>query len=134
LVGTNPEAVYGVVRGDSRIELTGEVKDAMAEIAKAQLSVVPLLTGSGTHFKILEAWAAGTAVVSTTLGGEGLSQNLRIADRADAFVRAVSELLTDSGERRRFEDAGRTSYESSFHRRAGWDVLDTQGPGRHLVS
>ena len=124
LVGMHPEAVSGVVCGDERIELTGFVPDAMAEIARARLSVVPLLAGSGTRIKILEAWAAGTAVVSTTLGAAGLPGCLRIADGAEAFERAVAELLGDGGERRRLEDAGRKAYEQRFHRQAGWSVLD----------
>lgn len=132
LVGMNPEAVRNVVRGDSRIELTGFVEDAMAEIGEAQLAVVPLLSGSGTRIKILEAWAAGTAVVSTTLGSEGLPGCLRIADGAEAFERAVAELLDDPGERKRLEEAGRKTYEVRFHRKAVWNILDIEGPGREL--
>ena len=132
LVGMNPEAVRPVVCGDPRVELTGAVEDAMAEIRKAQLAVVPLLAGSGTRIKILEAWAAGTAVVSTSRGAEGLTGSLRIADGADAFERAVVELLGDSGERKRLEDAGRASYEKRYHRKAGWSILDKEWPEREL--
>jgi glycosyltransferase involved in cell wall biosynthesis len=124
LVGMHAEAVAGVVCGDRRIELTGFVPDAMAEIERARLAVVPLLSGSGTRIKILEAWAAGTAVVSTTLGAEGLPECLRIADGAEAFERAVAELLGDGGERRRLAEAGRKVYEQRYHRRAAWSVLD----------
>jgi glycosyltransferase involved in cell wall biosynthesis len=133
LVGMNPEAVRNVVCGDSRIETTGAIKDAMGEIGRAQLSVVPLLAGSGTRIKILEAWAAGTAVVSTTLGAEGLPRCLRIADTAEMFERAVVELLGDPRERQRLEAAGRSAYELRFHRQAGWSVLDIEGPGRELT-
>ena len=132
LVGMNPESVRSIVCGDNRVELTGAVDDAMSEIARAQLSVVPLLSGSGTRIKILEAWAAGTAVVSTSLGAEGLPQNLRIADGADNFERAIVELLNDPGERHRLEQSGRKTYETGFHRKAGWAVLDRAGPGRDL--
>ena len=132
LVGMNPEAVRPVVCGDSRIEMTGAVEDALREIGQAQLAVVPLLAGSGTRIKILEAWAAGTAVVSTTLGAEGLPGCLRIADGAEAFERAVVELLGDPAERRRLEEAGRTAYEARYHRKAGWAVLDEEGPGRNF--
>lgn len=133
LVGMNPHAVRGIVCGDSRVELTGAVEDAMTEIARAQLSVVPLLAGSGTRIKILEAWAAGTAVVSTSLGAEGLPDSLRIANGADAFERAIVELLNDPHERHRLETAGRKLYESRYHRQAGWAVLDAEGPGRHIL-
>ena len=132
LVGMNPEAVRPVVCGDSRIEMTGAVEDALREIGQAQLAVVPLLAGSGTRIKILEAWAAGTAVVSTTLGAEGLPGCLRIADGAEAFERAVVELLGDPAERRRLEEAGRTAYEARYHRKAGWAVLDEEGSGRNF--
>ena len=132
LVGMNPEAVRHVVCGDPRIEMTGAVEDAMSEIAKAQLAVVPLLAGSGTRIKILEAWAAGTPVVSTTLGAEGLPGCLRIADTAEEFERAVAELLGDPRERQRLADTGRITYETRYHRQAGWSVLDIEGPGREL--
>jgi polysaccharide biosynthesis protein PslH len=132
LVGMNPEAVRHVVCGDPRIELTGAVEDAMSEIGKAQLAVVPLLAGSGTRIKILEAWAAGTAVVSTTIGAEGLPGCLRIADSAEEFERAVAELLGDPRERQRLADAGRITYEMRYQRQAGWSVLDIEGPGREL--
>ncbi|MBI2686018.1 MAG: glycosyltransferase [Acidobacteria bacterium] len=124
LVGMNPDAVLRVVCGDSRVEVTGAVPDALAEIAQAKLAVVPLLSGSGTRIKILEAWAAGTAVVSTSLGAEGLPVCLRLADGAPAFERAVAELLSDPAKRRCLEDAGRKAYEQRFHRRAGWEILD----------
>jgi len=72
LVGMNPEAVMGSVSGLDRVEMTGAVEDAFAEIARGAVAVVPLLAGSGTRVKILEAWAAGTPVVSTRIGAEGL--------------------------------------------------------------
>lgn len=134
LVGMNPDAVRGIVAADSRVELTGAVENALAEIAAAQLSVVPLLSGSGTRIKILEAWAAGTAVVSTPLGAEGLPPSLRLAEGADAFERAVTELLLDPSERRRLEDAGRKTYEQRFHRQAGWRALDSEGPGKQFTT
>ena len=71
LVGKNPDAVQRFTAGDPRIEVAGPVEDAVRELA-ARVAVVPLLAGSGTRFKILEAWAAGLPVVSTTIGAEGL--------------------------------------------------------------
>ena len=50
----------------------GAVDDAVAELARCRTAVVPLLAGSGTRLKILEAWAAGLPVVSTRIGAEGL--------------------------------------------------------------
>jgi polysaccharide biosynthesis protein PslH len=132
LVGMNPEAVRGVVAGDPFVEMTGAVADAMPEIARARLSVVPLLAGSGTRIKIVEAWAAGTAVVSTSLGAEGLPACARVADGAAAFAGAVTQLLEDAGARRQLEEDGRAAYERYFHRRAAWDALDAAGPVRQF--
>src|SRR5207249_5012557 len=72
LVGKNPQAVRRFTSGDSRIQVVGPVENAIRELARARAAVVPLLTGSGTRLKILEAWAAGLPVVSTTVGAEGL--------------------------------------------------------------
>ncbi len=90
------------------IEITGFVEDAVAVIAQAQVAVVPLLAGSGTRIKILEAWAAGTPVVSTTLGAEGLEFH----DREHLV------LADDAGQlhRRRVRAAG-LARESRTHRR-----------------
>lgn len=72
LVGCNAEAISALVKGDPRVRVIGPVEDAVAAIGAARVVVVPLLSGSGTRFKILEAWAARRAVVSTTIGAEGL--------------------------------------------------------------
>jgi polysaccharide biosynthesis protein PslH len=72
VVGKNPGGLGKMLDGDPRIEVVGPVDDALAELAHSKIAVVPLLSGSGTRVKIIEAWAAGVPVVSTTLGAEGL--------------------------------------------------------------
>ena len=52
LIGKNPDAVARWTSGDDRIRVVGPVEDAVAEIARAKVAVVPLLSGSGTRFKI----------------------------------------------------------------------------------
>lgn len=127
LVGKNPEGVRKYVRGDPRIQLSGPVDNAVEALASARLVVVPLLAGSGTRVKILEAWAAGRAVVSTTLGAEGLpasnGQHLLLADSAEAFVRAVSLLLEFPEERRRLGQAGRALYQQHLTWHTAWEIL-----------
>jgi glycosyltransferase involved in cell wall biosynthesis len=128
LVGKNPEAVSRYTAGDPRIEVTGEVSDAVVELARARAAVVPLLAGSGTRFKILEAWAAGVPVVSTTIGAEGLpavhGENLLLADGGPAFVSAVTEVLQDSNLRGKLAAAGRVLYEQAFTWESVWKKLD----------
>lgn len=127
LIGRNPEAVAQYVAGDGRIECTGPVADAVEALASAQVAVAPLLAGSGTRLKLLEAWAAGRAVVSTRLGAEGLpvrdGEHLLLADGAQAFLAAVIRLLDDPQERRRLGQAGRALYETAFTTQQGWRNL-----------
>lgn len=131
LVGRNPEAIERIVRGGSRIRLVGPVEDAIAAIASARVAVVPLLSGSGTRFKILEAWAAERAVVSTTIGAEGLGagdkEQLLIADDPLGFAGAVQDLLDDSADRRRIAEAGHKLYLERYTWSAAWKKLESSG-------
>ncbi len=131
LVGRNENAVRSIVAGDNRIEFTGPIDDAIATLAEAKVCVVPLLSGSGTRFKILEAWAAARAVVSTSLGAEGLGArhetHLLIADDAAAFSDAVVQLLNDPALRKRVGDAGRELYLQRFTWPAAWKALASEG-------
>jgi glycosyltransferase involved in cell wall biosynthesis len=128
LVGRNPAAVSPFTAGDSRIEVTGEVDDAVRELARARVAVVPLLAGSGTRFKILEAWSAGLPVVSTTIGAEGLpardGEHLLIADGGPAFAEAVTRLLENTNLRRQLGHAGRQLLEREFTWGAAWKQLN----------
>ena len=73
--------------------------------------------------KILDAWAMGKAVVSTSIGCEGLEAvdgvNILIRDDPGAFAQAVDEVLDDPALRRRVGDAARLTAE----RRYSWDVI-----------
>jgi polysaccharide biosynthesis protein PslH len=127
LIGKNARGVQRYTSGDPRIDLHGPVEDAIECLAKAKVAVVPILSGSGTRVKILEAWAASTAVVSTRLGAEGLAgrdgEHLLIADEAGDFASAVSNLLGSDEERERTAKAGRRLYETAYTWEAGWEKL-----------
>jgi len=127
VIGKNAHGVRRYTGGDERIELRGPVEDAIGLLAEAKVAVAPVLVGSGTRVKILEAWAAGTAVVSTRVGAEGLAgrdgEHLLIADSAGGFVSAVSRLLESADERERIAGAGRALYEAEYTWEAGWEKL-----------
>ena len=127
LVGKNPQGVSKITSGDSRIELSGPVADAVTELARAKVAIVPVLAGSGTRVKIIEAWAAGVPVVSTPLGAEGLSaragEHLLLAEGAPAFRDAVSSLLASAALRDRIGSAGRYLFECEFTWEAAWKCL-----------
>jgi glycosyltransferase involved in cell wall biosynthesis len=128
ILSKNPGAVLDLPARDPQIEITGFVPDAVAIIAQSQVAVVPLFAGSGTRIKILEAWAAGTAVVSTRLGAEGLEyrdrEHLILADDADSFTASVSELLALPVNRERIGAAGRRLYEERYTWATAWKALD----------
>lgn len=128
LVGKNPQAVAEFIAGDPRIEVTGAVEDAVAELARSRVAVAPLLAGSGTRLKILEAWAAGLPVVSTRLGAEGLGacdgEHLLLADGARAFAEAVTRLLSCTNMRASLAAGGRLLLEKEFTWDAAWQKLD----------
>ena len=93
------------------IEFTGTVPDLRPVIAEAAVSVIPLRIGSGTRMKILEGGAMGKAMVSTSVGAEGLDfvpgKEILIADTPQQFAASIVELLRDPVRRRRLGEAAR---------------------------
>ena len=108
IVGRNPHARVRRLASSS-VEVTGTVPSVVEHLAEAAVFAVPLRVGGGTRLKIFEAMAAGKAVVSTTVGAEGLDvthgRNVLLADDATAFAAAVVELLQDEARRRALEVA-----------------------------
>jgi len=129
LVGKNPEALD--IRPDVTIRIVGPVSDAITSISGSRAAVVPLLSGSGTRFKILEAWAAGVPVVSTTIGAEGLNaidgEHLLIADKPQEFVKAVLSVVNDRLLAKSLADSARAFYESNFTWPLAWKTLEAAG-------
>ena len=137
LIGKNEHAIQSLIAGSPQVRCTGMVEDAIAELSRATLAVVPLLSGSGTRLKILEAWAAGVPVVSTPLGAEGLelgspsppvqSASLALATTAVEFSTTIVQLLNDPTARAALARAGRRRFEHSFTWDAAWKVLSGAG-------
>lgn len=103
IVGRNPHARVLRLASDT-IEVTGTVPSVVDYLRDAAVVVVPLRVGGGTRLKIFEAMAAGRAVVSTSIGAEGLDvssgHDVILADEEQRFADAVIALLRD-GDRRR---------------------------------
>src|SRR5262245_43844894 len=78
---------------------------------EASVYVVPLRIGGGTRLKLFEAMAMGKAVVSTTVGAEGLpvthGEDVLLADEPEAFAGAVIDLLRDAPHRQQLASAAR---------------------------
>ncbi len=105
IVGQHPDQQIRDLARLPGIEVTGWVPDVRPYLARASVAIVPLRWGSGTRLKILEAMSMGKAVVSTTVGAEGLDvragYDLELADTAEQFAERTLALLRDEDRRAR---------------------------------
>jgi glycosyltransferase involved in cell wall biosynthesis len=105
------------------VEVWSPVADMREVLAGASVVIVPLRSGGGTRLKILEAFGAGRAVVSTALGAEGIEaehgHQLLIADSAERIAADVAALLDDPARRSALAANGRALAEERY----GWDAI-----------
>ena len=100
VVGRNPyPGLIELSQKDPAIVVTGRVEDVRPYMERAAAYVVPLRIGGGTRLKIYEAMAMEKAIVSTSVGAEGLpvtdGKEIFIADTPEQFAAAVVKLLTN---------------------------------------
>jgi sugar transferase (PEP-CTERM/EpsH1 system associated) len=123
IVGARPTAEVVALAKQPGITVTGTVEDLRPYYREALAAVVPLRVGGGTRLKILEAMAAGTPVISTALGAEGLQvahgEELVIADTSAAMADAVASLYEDSPAWHRLSENGRRLVLSRYD----WPVI-----------
>jgi glycosyltransferase involved in cell wall biosynthesis len=97
--GGTPDWLRRLATSDPSIILTGYVDDPLPYIQRAAVFVAPILSGGGTKLKVLEAMAAGKAIVSTSMGVEGIEgkdqEHFIVTDGPDAFSSRVVSLLND---------------------------------------
>lgn len=107
----------------SHVTLAGFVPDLRPAVHSASVYVVPLRAGSGTRLKVLEAMALGKAIVTTSVGSEGIvlrdRQSALYADDATGFADAVVSLLETPSLRERLAKAARACAELHY----GWDSI-----------
>ncbi len=102
VVGRDPyPGLRELSKRDPAVIVTGRVDDVRPYMERAAVYIVPLRIGGGTRLKIFEAMAMEKAVVSTTIGAEGLpvrdGVELLLADTPEEFARAVVRLLDQQG-------------------------------------
>ena len=121
IVGRRPPEVITAARS-ADVEITGAVDDLRPYLERASVVIAPLRMGGGTRLKIIEAMSMGKAVVSTSLGAEGLDvvpeRDLLIADDAERFAAQIGRLLDDPGRAERIGAAARRLVEARY----GWGV------------
>ena len=124
IVGRRPSPnVQALAQRDSAIEVTGTVPDVRPHLERAAVVVVPLRIGGGTRLKIFEAMAMQKAVVSTSVGAEGLpvrhEEHLLIADTPADFASAVNRLLREPALARELGERAARFVRSRF----GWSAV-----------
>ena len=121
VVGRSPSRkLQALAEAEKSIRLTGWVEDIRPFVARSSVCIVPLRIGGGTRLKIFEAMAMNKAVVSTSVGAEGLpvrpGENILLADAPQDFADSVVSLLRDPNQRRRLGTAARALVQESY----GW--------------
>ena len=123
IVGQHPTANVRKLSELPNIEVTGRVEDVKPYIARSAVYVVPLRIGGGTRLKILEALAMEKAVVSTSVGAEGLglinNKEIIIEDNPRQFAAKVVELLENPDRCRQLGKKGQSRVQRDY----GWQAI-----------
>jgi glycosyltransferase involved in cell wall biosynthesis len=119
IIGKNPtEDIAEFIRSYPNVELKGFVEDIRDYIRRSQVSIAPMISGSGIKNKILEAWALGQPVVSTYLGARNLvcknDVNILLADSPRLFSKQIMRLFRDKSLRESIAAAGRANVSSNY--------------------
>ena len=123
LVGQSPPELARSVINSDRIDTPGYVDDARLYLRQGDIYIVPIRVGSGTRLKILDAFASGIPLVSTSIGCEGLEvvdrEHLLIRDKPEDFIKGIVELLDSAEMRSHLASAGRRFVEENY----SWDSI-----------
>jgi sugar transferase (PEP-CTERM/EpsH1 system associated) len=111
IVGRAPTPTVQQLAQIDGVTVTGRVDDVRDHVGRAGVYIVPIRIGGGTRLKIFEAMGMARAVVSTTVGAEGLpvtdGRDILIADTPGDFASAVVMLMRDPARRVQLERAAR---------------------------
>ena len=120
--GNIPESLHPLLN-DASIHFTGAVEEVRPWYNKAAVAIVPLLSGSGTRLKILEAMGLGLPVISTSKGAEGIAysngQDIIIADTETDYAAALINLLDSKQTRINIQQNARKLAQAIYD----WDVV-----------
>jgi glycosyltransferase involved in cell wall biosynthesis len=118
LVGQQPSPRLDSLRALGGVTITGRVESVVPYLRGAAVYVAPLRMGSGTRLKLLEAMAAGSPIVATTTAATGLMPDAKsamlIADGAQAFADAVTDILLSPEKRALMVQAGKTAVRAHY--------------------
>lgn len=123
IVGKDPVERVRRLEQESNITVTGAVADVRPYMAASTVYVAPLRMGGGTRFKIMEAMALQSAVVTTKVGMEGFNvmngRELIIADSPSEQAEQILYLLDDQERRKQLGQAARIFVEQT----CDWSII-----------
>jgi len=119
IVGRKPSRrVKDLASRVPNIQVTGWVEDVRPYLAKGAVCIVPLRIGGGTRLKIFEAMSMAKAVVSTSIGAEGLpvknGEHILLADDPASFAETTLQLLGNASQRAQIGHAARQLVEENY--------------------
>jgi glycosyltransferase involved in cell wall biosynthesis len=121
IAGNKPERIPSFARSPAGVEFTGFVENLDTLYRRARIVCCPILAGGGTRIKIVEAAAHGKAIVSTSIGAEGLELRdgveILLRNGAAAFARGCVELLRDPARSQTLGVAARQAVAGRYDRR-----------------
>jgi len=128
IVGARPAPqILALAAQDSRIIVKGYVPDLAEVLRGCAAFIAPIRAGAGMRVKILDAWARGVPVVSTTLGAEGIEttdgEDILLADAPAAFADAVMRLLARPDVRHQLARNARAKVETRYNWRVRYDEV-----------
>jgi sugar transferase (PEP-CTERM/EpsH1 system associated) len=124
VVGRNPyPGLVELSKRDPSVVVTGRVEDVRPFMEEAAVYIVPLRIGGGTRLKIYEAMAMEKAIVSTSIGAEGLpvknGQEILLADTPESFAEAVVSLIRQES----LATALGKQAAAKVRQKLGWDTV-----------
>ncbi|MBA3873426.1 MAG: glycosyltransferase [Anaerolineae bacterium] len=129
LIGARPpEDIKEREKSDSSLKVTGYVDDPLPYLQDSSMMIVPLRAGGGMRVKILNAFAQGLPMVSTTVGCEGIhvtnNFDILVADSPQDFAQQTIRLLTDAALNEQLTLHGRQTAEEQYDYRRACAPLD----------
>lgn len=128
IVGHSPTREIKKFAKDKDIRVSANVQDIRDAYAKAHILLAPIRSGKGTRYKVLEAMATETPVVTTSLGAEGLDiqsgKHVLIGDEAESLINHSAELLTNDKLQRQLGVAAKQVVEKQYNWQAISQDLD----------
>ncbi len=128
LLNLDHPRVRACAANQPHVHITGRVPEVLPYYHKADIALAPIRSGSGTRLKILEAFAAGVPVVSTSIGHEGLKvvpgKHLLVGDSSESFIAAISQLIDSLPLRKTLVTHARNLVEADYDWSKIVDALD----------